>query len=277
MATRTEKETLEYVAELAVKAAGAQNRTAILKVAGESEFRYGIVRDTGEIAWRIADPPPRAHQLAELSDLPTFIDNVKGTLEGSPTVWLSPEAVEIVLLDGIDRNTLGTARLTLRPTPQFAALAALEKSPQRLRQKPFLQWLRVTLFDALQETAEGRQLYTGCKAIDFRSNASGKATVEFGRESLGREIQSEVISAAGGIPEFVPLPVRVYDDPRCPKPVLVRCAVDVDPNDACGAPTFALLPLAGECDRLRRETLTDVRDWLRNEVDEELPIYFGKP
>jgi hypothetical protein len=138
-----------------------------------------------------------------------------------------------------------------------------------LSQKEFVRLLRITLADAATDSS--RHLLKAARVISFSATSGGKALAEHGRQSLGRDIEEQVTSEVGDIPEEVEFSVRLFTDPGLTRRFPVRCAVDINAKDA----TFNLSPLAEQLDDALSQQLELIGDQLRGEV--KCPVFRGRP
>ena len=84
------------------------------------------------------------------------------------------------------------------------------------------------------------------------------------RESLGKDIRSELRSGAGEIPEQLVLRVRIFKDPALQARRQIVCKLETDPTNGG---RFALLPLAEEVDRAIDLEMADLGDLLRSSIN----------
>lgn len=272
-------ETLKLIMDTAVKASGAEGKAAVIKLPGEPSHVYATVDSEGCIERHVVDPAPRSHTLNRISDIPRFLGNVRENIEAKPSVWIAEAGVTIVLSDTAETNKLGKAFCPLQTTTQLQTLRQLATG-LRQKQRPFSTMLRTTFYDAIQEgDGDARQLMQAVKVIDWKNSSSGRSTAEHGRESLGREIKSEIVAENGGLPEFCVFRFPVFNDPDFRQLKPFRCAVDVDPNDQ----TFALQVMANSIEYAIFAALEEIRVYLLTAIGDveegqrETPIYFGTP
>ena len=100
--------------------------------------------------------------------------------------------------------------------------------------------LRLNFLQALG--TKGDQLITACRSLRFSEGTKGHSAVSQGRQSLGRELESEVISELGTIPETLEFVLPIYSDPMLQTLQRILCDLEVNPADQ----TFLLTPLADE-------------------------------
>ncbi len=139
-----------------------------------------------------------------------------------------------------------------------------------LDQKEFISLLRVRLADCT--TPEMVQLINVCKAVDFSSQTKGSREINLGRESMGFDIQDEVMSKVGDIPEEVVLDVRIFDDRELTQRHKISCIVEICAKSG----TFRLTPKPAD---LRKEMEREM-DFLQGALiagSDGCPVYFGSP
>lgn len=225
------QEALRTFAEQAVKAAGAQQKFAIVP-AGQFEpaHVYYTVGEDGTATRVESSPRPRAHKLATVAEVLDFVER-KGTEQGS-VIWYDRDYVTVIVDDSTRRDH---AQVNLTFTPQFAMLLSLEKR-RAFKQKDFVRLLRVELAGTQQDS----RLLDWVRSVRFTSQGTAAGQVRHGRESMGRDLDAAVTSElADECPEEITLLVRVYDDPVMTTRSKVVCAVEIEP----ASEEFSLTPL----------------------------------
>jgi hypothetical protein len=219
------------VAELAVKANGSQDKVEFVRPPSEPEHVYVAVGTDGTISRFAAEPKPRKHNLATVAEVVDFSQE-KGEPE-TTVIWYDRSAVVVILDDATRRDV---ARVNLQYTPQLGRLLKLEKDKPAFNQKDFVRLLRIDLAGCLTDA----RLLEWVRSVRFTSTANAAGVMRHGRESMGRDIDDEVLSEQGqDCPEEVLLNVRIFDDPILTRVWPIRCAVEIDaPNQ-----TFGLVPL----------------------------------
>ncbi len=269
MTATRDRDALELIQETAQKAAGAAGKVQILDLPKEPKHVYGVVEADGKLHRIEAAPHPRQHKLLSVHQVGDFVAEITQRLTVKPTVWYSPAAVAIVLDDTVDLNTAGVASCPLVYTPQFVLLRKLETMTS-LAQKPFVRMLRKDLFDCL-ESDVAQQLLRSVRSLNFKEAMSGHARIDQGRESLGREIEAEVTSTIGPLPEYVTLDVRVFTDPALILRRPVKCALEVD----AGEQWLALTPMPLELDNALQSEMEHLEGMLEQATD--VPVIYGTP
>ncbi|MEO1063772.1 MAG: hypothetical protein AAFZ07_20330 [Actinomycetota bacterium] len=270
----TSVETLEKIQDTAVKASGADGKLQVVDLPGPPGT-YALVKPSGHHEVRRAEPGARCHQLRSVEEVGGFVTEATERLGGvSPTVWYDEDGVVVVLDDGPGEHREHRCEVVLDWSPEFRLLRALGGldggSPRALSQRELIVTLR-TRFAACLDDA-GRELIRVLRTIRFSDVSGGNATVETGRESLGRDLESEVRSEAGDIPDEVVLDVRIFDDPALQRRQTVRCLLEINTREV----TFELLPYGDEVERVIEDQLVAIRTLLEAGLD-GIPVYAGRP
>lgn len=261
-----DRATLEYLGCQAVNAAGAKGKVAFEKLDGYG-FRHslGVIKSDGTFEEKPIPAPPRHYELRAVSDLLPLCRHVKDCLSATPVIWIGDDGVCITFHDNDEsKRWADSAVLNFVKTDQYRLLST---GISQQSQKDFLRLLRQKFSTALGETAT--TLLPALKQISFKNGVSGKSNVGQGRESMGREIEQEVLSASGDIPETVVLSIALYKDPSLSILVRIVCDLEVDATNQ----TFALTPLSGELDN----AVLRVREHLVSLLGNEVPYFIGSP
>lgn len=257
---------LKLIQSTAQQAASAAGQLSVIELPKEPD-RYAIVSADGSFEIRDAAPPPRAHVLGSLDQVDDFVASVSERFGATPTVWYDGDGIVVVIHDTEASQRRDAAKLKFRPTSTWTELC--HHAEEWLPQKEFVRFLRITLADAATDSS--RQLLRVCRVIGFSNSAGVASTVEHGRQSLGRDIEQQVKSEVGDLPEEITLNVRIFDDPSLTRRFAIRCAVDVEPRNA----TFNLCPLPGALGDAVDEQLDLIGRELTDSV--ECPVFRGKP
>lgn len=260
-------ETLQELTEIAQAAVRAESRVAVVKLPDEPPGVYGLVDSVGKLIRCEAAPPPRKHTLLSVDQIPDLVERYR-TLNQAPSVWISPEAVVVVLDDTPEKRIDGRAVCQLRKTDELQTLESVGAKESWLNQKQFIRLIRTKLADALGDQLP--QLVATLRNIRFSSGTAGRGNLEHGRESLGREIESEVMSEVGDIPHTLRLDVRVFTDPAIKVRFPVDVALEIEPSNG----TFALMPLGDGLQRIIDEQVSALRDLLGGL---DCPVVYGAP
>lgn len=237
-------ETLQLIQKTAVEAAGAGSKFVIENAEVIGEDYYAIGKADGTVEIRQKPRRDRDHVLAFISEVVPYCQYATEKLGATPSIWFNGRRLEIMLRDTEIKGTFGDrATLSLAVTEQIETLLALEESPRKFTQKDFVKLLRLQFASALGTKAD--QIIAACRSISFSESQRGSSTIGNGRQSLGRELEAEIRSEAGPIPETIELTLPYYEDPDLQFPVVIRCDLEVNSSDQ----SFVLTPLSGELRR----------------------------
>lgn len=259
-----QEKTLERIQDTAVKAAGAANKVVVLDLPKEPD-KYAIVKPDGSLDIRDVAFPPRTHTLGRLDQVSEFVKDATERLSCKPVIWYSPEKI-VVILDDVAGHRKNRAELVLKPTREVLTLEALAKG---VDQKKLIRALRVPLFDALGD--DGIALVKVLRVLDFNETRTGHGTIEHKRESMGRDIESEIRSAAGDIPESIVFKLRLIEDPALTRRFQVICALDVEVQER----EFFVAPLGNQLSDAMDQQLKHIHELLEKDCD--CPIFYGRP
>lgn len=264
-------DTLQQILQTAVEAAGSGGKVVTLDLpASERGERYVLIDKDGKHEFVTPNPPPRKHSLGNLEQVTEFVAYVKDTFDANPVVWHNDAGVAVIIDDSVGSQRRDRATLRYEKTPEFRLLEkwAADKGSQAFTQKQLVLLLRVELSDVATESSS--DLLAKAKAMSGITSSAARGKVDHGRESLGRDIEAEVSSEIGDIPEVVEFSVRLLTDPLRRVRYPIKCAVDIDPQTL----NTRLIPRPA-----------DVRDALQSEADEiamyldkecECPVFYGK-
>lgn len=258
---------LEFLANQAVRANGAAGKVAVEPLNNYGfAHEIGVTKADGSFEVQQIPAPVRDYTVTAISEIIPVCDHLKNVLGATPVLWIAPTGVVVKLHDNDESKRWGdTASLNFEPTEQYQML---QRGIVQQTQKDFLRTLRQKFFPALGETAT--TLLPALKAISFKNGIAGKSVVGQGRESMGREIEQEVISSVGNIPEMVELTFSLYKDPSISIPQKIVCDLEVDAVNQ----TFSLTPLSGELDNAALR----VRDHLLKILSGgSYPVFLGMP
>lgn len=259
-------EALNVLFKTAQQAAGAENQAMVIELPGVPG-KVAVVNASGVLTFHDKLPPKRAHALGSIAEVKGFVDFAKDQLEGTPSVWYDEDGIVVVVQDDADSQRIDTAKVAFEPTQTHEVLR--EIGEKWFRQKDFVRLLRVTLADAATDST--RHLLAVSRVLGFSNSTAGHAKVEHGRQSLGRDIEDQVTSEVGDLPDEVTFSVRLFTDPVLSRRFPIRCAVDIDP----AAATFNLAPLAEAFEDAVDEQLALLGEQLHGEL--ECPVFRGRP
>lgn len=150
-------------------------------------------------------------------------------------------------------------------TDRFALLVALVDSRQ------YTQAALVTLLKQDLLGAVSPSVAASLRHVEFKRNSDGKRTVEHGRESLGKNVESKV-QGTSEIPETFVVTANVFRDPRLAfsVDVVVHLTIDADQE------RFALRTLADDIEQATEEALRSAGAKLIDELDDVCPVVYGE-
>lgn len=237
------------------------------EVPGDQQYIVTTVDDEMGITheWRDKESPWRNHSLESVGDIQKLVEAMQLRVEDAdPVVWIGQGRVTIILDDkGIRRHRV---RCEQHYTEEFSLLSKLRE--KEFSQRDLLRLLRVDLASAATESSE--VLRKAAKVINSRVLSTTHGTVVKNRESMGREIDSEVISADGDIPDTVQFRCEVFDDPAFRKIYTFTVRVELDPKEV----TFHLLPLVRELRDAENEQRQHIQSLLSSLT---CPVFLGEP
>lgn len=262
---------LKFTSEQAVKAAGVDRNVAIVALPNEPDGRYGLVtNDVDGVSFEVLIPNAghRDQRVLRLDQVPEVVRLLQGDrFAEKPAVWFTEDAV-IVIHDDVDGSRrLDRTSLKLVRTPEYSRLLKLGETD--LTQKQLVGLLRITLADCATESSQ--RLLEVSKVLNSKVSQTSHGTIIKGRESLGRDIDAEIMSDVGELPDEVTFAVRLYDDPKLEQRQQIVCAVEWDPQ----ATSCQIIPQPASL-RDARDALLDVLgSYLAAECD--CPIFHGTP
>ena len=260
------EETIQSITTLAERATGATDKVSIVPIPGHPRNAVLIVKADGTFKLEEMPTTPRATKLLSVDQVTPFVSNAVDNWEASPTVYYSPTGVTVRLADGNLRPEIeGHAQVDFKFSEQFKLLSkfASDRDSAFLTHPKFLRMLRLDL-DVCFDAMVLESVLRSCAAYESEEGTRVASTVTRNRESLGREIMSELRAANGEIPEDVILQVRIYKDPALLKTRRVHCKLETDPT---GGGRFALLPYANELDNAIDAEMSDLGDVLRSAIN----------
>lgn len=173
--------------------------------------------------------PPRAHTVFTLADLLAYADKSGGAeidpdddeQEESATplvIWHNRDGVVLVLDDGDRRDRVSFMLELSRP---WRILQAIESGNDSFSQKDFIRLLR-------NEFAVSEAIVGEFRKINFKVLAQTSGEVARGRESLGKQIETEVKTGAAELREELLLEAPIYVNPQEDQPYRVKLLLDYD-------------------------------------------------
>ena len=183
------------------------------------------IRNTPRKAW-IAFNGSLADVTLEQSPREHIVDSLESLMEiaahsvfESYFIWVSPVHIEIRDDDRHESHV----RMPLRTSAMLQAL--MDHSHKPMSHRKFLQVMR-TEFDTLLPSGFLAQY---AKA-DFARLSSASSAVERGKETLGRNVESEVVNAKD-LPDTFTLKIPLYKNHGMLEPHTFRVRVDADASN----------------------------------------------
>lgn len=269
MTTAFDSESLQLLLDTGKEAAGAAQKVAVIPLPNEPKGVYGLIKADGSFEVRTAAAGPRSHKLLRLDQVPDFVKNITEKFKAVPTVWHCPDGVVILMNDGsMESDLQSRCCLPFKFTEQFAELQSCSKSQRWMDPRSFATWIRTKLMNVMRGADDLLMLLSKMKGSDGKTF---NATNTKSRESIGLEVDAEMDSALGDLPDLILFDVRVYDDPSIVRKVQVTCALECNPRD------FALRiePTAGQLQDAIDKEMNSIGDLLAQELD--CPVYYGVP
>jgi hypothetical protein len=236
----------------------AKEAAAVEVVTTDKAPRRFWMRNGTELTELATEAPYRGHQARDIDSLMALARDA--AVSPSPIVWHCHERI-VLVHDDVSRRDATT--MTLAVDPRFAAIKAL--ACKAYDQKSLLRLLRVDLHG----THNG-DLLTAAKSIKISSQSEASATVEHGKQGLGKAVMAQATNA-DLLPDEITFGVATYVEfPDWSHQI--RCAVDLDLDDA----TFRIMPLAGEIQSAIDATQDQIDEALGELVQgSDVKIYYG--
>ena len=251
------KETLELIQQTAVRARGLD----VVPVDQEPRHVYYLRQADGELKRCEAAVEPRDHELYSLDDVVAAVKLWGGD---APVVFCGRQGIRVALGDlGARRDTL---QMTLEYSEQFVRLESVSEQP--MMQKGFLDLLRIELFGCVPA-----EFVLQIRNLKFGKHVDGTGVIGDSKESLGQQVQREILTGGAELPSGVTVTTGVYKDliGQAP-PAAIECALRLDLSEL----TLTLVPKAGELNRAVREADAWLRDYLANRLP-DVTVLCGRP
>jgi hypothetical protein len=239
--------------EQVVKLTRETRKTEILPATLEPQGYYYLVGPDGASTKVLAQPAWHRETLQTPSELRNFIAANPG---GNSAVFVGPEQV-VFVYDMQDRRNVAVC--PLKTSPQYQLLLS---PPQQMSQSDFIRLLRIPLHGCL--TSEN--LIPLLRELKFESGDIANTTIQHGRESMGRQINSAV-TGVDKIPDEIGLLIPVFENHAYTH--LIKCAVEVFSQER----TFRLTPYPLQLKTAMEAALTDIADVFVEDLD----VFHGKP
>lgn len=276
-------EVLENIQETAVKADGANGKVQIVAAPQLGAGKCLIISANG--SYEIKDnEAPRHHVLGNVQAVIDWVKYAAKTLAATPVIWVHTRTIRVVLDDKDSKLPRPVIVYELKETAEYQLLQKLAVAPKCFEQKEFIRMLRNQLWDCLDQAADkdDRSLTTRealikkLRTLNFAAGMSGKSTISGSRESLGLDIENEVTSAIGALPEELHLQVRLFQDGA----LAARQKVTSDLEVTVGTkPAFCLTPLTSDLDEALENEIEALFQFFRTKLPETSifrGVYQGK-
>ena len=265
------REAIQEIERLTERSVSAGAKLAIIDVPGMPRRRY-IVDAEGKREELTLPEEPREHELGSVDQIASFVSRFAGDgFKFKPSVWFNAEGVEIVIDDGNGDDRRHRAKVEFGATEEFAQLQEWAESDRPMSAKEFIKLFKGGLQDTL-DLESRKRLLTAVGVLKASTTESTQATNVRGRESLGREIDSEIHTNLDDIPEQIILKVRPFDDRSLMLSGNVRTQIDIDPRTLA----FTLTPNKQDLEKVIELQLDALETQLTNELG-SIPVHFGKP
>lgn len=256
------QEAIRELADLAVEAKRAA-QPRIIQIPGDDRTIFVDPKGDGQWEERKKPPAKRSHTVTTIEDLATLALYARRTLGLDPAVWHAPDKVVLVF---DQTNVWDLATVVLVYAPQWMTLLSLTRP---LSQKELLSILRVDLAGCLDSPS----LLNSVSHVNFRAAMHGEGSIQHGRESLGKSVESEVAGVREPIPERGTVLAPIYENPGEQTRWPVECDLEIDAANQ----RFFFRPLPGEMEEALQLQQADIRQRLASALGEEVPVYAGTP
>lgn len=263
-------EVLRHLQETAVNAAAASGKVQIVKAPELGAGKSLIITSDGE--YEIKDRvDPRRHVLGDLQAVIDWVSYAAAALEAVPVIWVSNDTIRIVP-DDVDRTFPNPViAYKLESTREYTLLQKIAATPQVFDQKGFIRFLRSEFWDCLNY--DSRENLLKClKELSFSNNVSGTSKSSGGRQSMGLDIEEEVRSAVGTLPDEITLNVRLFRDSALCARQRVTCDLEIDVSTK---PAFSLVPIKSQLDEALDNEIADLQKYLIQKLPEKTPVFRG--
>lgn len=264
-------ESLKLLNETAAAAAEATAKVEVITL--KDDPRNVLIKHGKSLDNRAVPSPLRKHTVASIEDLIALTARVSGNApladddgEHQPVIWITADNITLVW-DDADRREFAT--LALGISEPWAKLRELAGGKCAADQKAVLRMLKFDFRNCLQQV----ELIPALSKINFRKNVEGYGDIQHGKESMGRQIASEV-AGVGEIAEAFDVICPIYKEPldaACKAQVSLSLEIDAE------AQRFRVQPFPGELEQGEWFAVSSLRERIREGVGENVPVYLGKP
>lgn len=199
--------------ELLLQVGAKQNKPELVPVPNSNKQR--VFHNGVELSPILADPPLRKFKADSLE---SFVDAMQQFAESGPTVFHNRNEI-VGLLDSDDRREY--VNLSLSAHEQFKSLVNVKPmSPPEL-----VRWLKVSMYEAVPS-----EFYLAFTKIDFKRRNDGSFDTVKNRESLGRQVEAEVVGT-NDLPDEINVHIPVYAEHGCRMRYNVKVFIIPDPQN----------------------------------------------
>ena len=258
--------TINSIAKRCETAQSAGEKVAIKPIANDPDGRMIIVKSDGSYEIVESEPHPRVSTLRSIDQLPSYVNHAVDKWNADPVVYYTPEKAIAVLEErSIRPSRSGKATVILTESPQLKALKgfAHDRNSAWLGHKAFVLLMRIDFEDCINPQ-QLEYLVKALATLEFQDGSRISSTVSRNRESLGREVLSEIKSLNDlEIPEQIVLMVRLFNDPALLARRQIVCKLETDPTNG----RLAILPLANEIENAMDSEMSALGDMLRSSIN----------
>ena len=216
--------------------------------------------------FELVDPEPPANFQASTYD--SFVTAFNRFAGEGASIWLHDGTGVIGLLGDMYRESRVIWELLY--SEAFSKLCGQRNVWHD--QKAFVRLLQHDLA-ACGPDEPKRQLISAVRRLSFARKSDGAASVEHGKESLGRQVEAQV-AGAESIPERISLTLPVYSTVGAGMIGQVDCGIYIDVESE----RFGLHPYPDQTTQAVFSVLKKISEKLAESVPyEECPIVLGKP
>lgn len=245
----------------------AANAVTVVRPDAEPDHVYYLFQQGKEPKKVEAAASPRRHRACDLQAVVAFAERCK---DFGSVVWYCRTGVVCLTADEDRRDSV---TLPLDLSPQMKAVQALEAIKKAMGQAEIVFALRTTFKACLGRAGN---LLEVLRRVNFSASSAGGGTVEHGKRSVGKSLESQITGAAA-LPEYVTLDVPIFATAFPGIRGTVECALEPYPETQ----TFQLLPLPGEVERAVAGGEKAVGELLAQQLAEAgadgVPVYYGQP
>lgn len=190
------------------------------------------------------------------------------------SVWHNYQGATLVMNDDGPRSD--TVTLELMTTDIWDCLFDLQDRRPKLDHREFMSLLRFKLCPYMDPGAAVR-LLESAKIIEFGTNQNGTSVQSRGQTGFGSDVQSQVKSRVGELPDEIVVMIPIYTDEMLSERVPVRLSIEIDPAKK----SFEVAPLIDEMSTALESVMKTMRNVLESySFDEESRmayVFYGTP